>query len=82
MFGAGVPVTGWSKYEAWPELVKEDVNGLGFGSAQELYDVLRTLFKDDPAKLKKLRAGVLEEGKSRWENEWSDVAAKVFRLDI
>ncbi|KAI9837670.1 MAG: mannosyltransferase [Thelocarpon superellum] len=44
MFGAGLPVVGWSDFEAWKELVREGQNGRGFQSAQQLADVLRDLF--------------------------------------
>lgn len=36
MFGAGLPVVGWSNFEAWVELVVEGVNGKGFVSAADL----------------------------------------------
>jgi beta-1,4-mannosyltransferase len=80
MFGTGLPVVGWSQFQAWPELVKEDVNGKGFGSAQELSDLLIELFGNDGVKLKKLRKGALKECNRRWDQEWDSVAGKVFRL--
>lgn len=81
MFGSGLPVVGWNKYEAWSELVKEGVNGLGFESAKGLNDALQTLLGTDGHQLiSKLREGALMEGKSRWEDEWSQVATKVFRV--
>ncbi|TKA81216.1 hypothetical protein B0A49_00486 [Cryomyces minteri] len=61
MFGTGLPVLGWSKFEAWPELVKEGVNGRGFGSAEELKDLLIELFGGDRDRLAKLRNGAMEE---------------------
>jgi beta-1,4-mannosyltransferase len=80
MFGTGLPVVGWSQFEAWSELVKEDVNGKGFGSAEELSDLLIDLFKNDGAKLKPLRKGALKECDRRWDQEWDSVAGKLFRL--
>lgn len=80
MFGAGLPVVGWSRYEAWPELVKEGVNGRGFSSAEELKSLLVELFCDNGAALKQLKAGAMEEGKRGWEDEWLPIAGKIFGL--
>ena len=80
MFGAGLPVAGWSKFEAWPELVKEGVNGRGFESASELVEILVQLFGGASQDLAALKAGALEEGKRRWEDEWKPVAGKLFGL--
>jgi beta-1,4-mannosyltransferase len=80
MFGVGLPVVGWNKYEAWPELVTEGVNGLGFGSADELLDLLLDLLGDDGTSLLKLRQGALNESKRRWDDEWDPVAGKVLEL--
>lgn len=81
MFGAGLPVVGWSKYESWPELVKEGVNGRGFGSAQELERLLVELFSGEAKHLENLKKGALREGLKRWDDEWNAVAGKeVFRL--
>jgi beta-1,4-mannosyltransferase len=55
MFGSGLPVVGWSGFEAWGELVREpkaiategedgDGNGRGFRSAGELCGVVEELF--------------------------------------
>jgi beta-1,4-mannosyltransferase len=79
MFGAGLPVVGWDRFEAWPELVTEGVNGRGFGSAQELLEHLTDLF-GNPAKLAILREGALKEGSRRWDDEWDPVAGKLFGL--
>jgi beta-1,4-mannosyltransferase len=80
MFGTGLPVAGWSKFEAWPELVQEGVNGRGFGNTQELNDVLVDLFSSNGAKLKKLRQGAMKECDRRWDEEWDHVAGQVFGL--
>jgi beta-1,4-mannosyltransferase len=77
MFGAGLPVVGWSKFEAWPELVTEGVNGRGFGNANELCDLLVELFRDMGIKLAKLREGAIIESKRRWDDEWDPVAGKL-----
>ncbi|PNS20602.1 hypothetical protein CAC42_329 [Sphaceloma murrayae] len=74
MFGAGLPVVGWDKFEAWPELVQEGVNGRGFQNAEGLERLLEELFRQDGARLSKLRRGALEESKRRWEHEWPKVA--------
>jgi beta-1,4-mannosyltransferase len=79
MFGTGLPVLGWSKFEAWPELVTEDVNGMGFGSAEELGDLLVELFANEK-KLERLREGAMKECKRRWDDEWDPVAGKLLRL--
>lgn len=77
MFGAGLPVVGWGRFEAWPELVKESVNGRGFGTAGELRGVLVELFGDDGEELRKLRDGAAREGKRRWDDEWDPVAGRL-----
>ncbi|OJJ78459.1 chitobiosyldiphosphodolichol beta-1,4 mannosyltransferase [Aspergillus glaucus CBS 516.65] len=79
MFGAGLPVVGWNRFEAWPELVMEGVNGSGFGSVGELVEQLVDLFGDS-AKLEKLRAGALQESGRRWDDEWDPVAGKLLGL--
>ena len=81
MFGAGLPVAGWSRFEAWPELVTEGVNGRGFGSAEELTRILEGLFVGKGGELGRLREGVLEEGKRRWDDEWGPVAGRLFELE-
>lgn len=80
MFGAGLPVAGWSRFEAWPELVTEGVNGRGFGSAEELTRILEGMFVGKGGELERLRQGVLEEGKRRWDDEWRPVAGRLFEL--
>jgi beta-1,4-mannosyltransferase len=80
MFGTGLPVAGWSKFEAWPELVREGINGRGFGNAKELNDVLLDLFSGNGAKLQHLQKGALKECKQRWDAEWDHVAGRIFGL--
>lgn len=77
MFGAGLPVVGWAKFEAWPELVKESVNGRGFESADGLRRVLAELLGGDGSELRKLRDGATKEGRRRWDDEWDPVAGKL-----
>ncbi|KAF2835131.1 glycosyltransferase family 33 protein [Patellaria atrata CBS 101060] len=79
MFGTGLPVVGWSKFLAWPELVKEDINGKGFGSVAELQSLLGSLFSN-PDRLKRLRDGALQECNHRWDDEWNPVAGRLFHL--
>ncbi|KAK6366571.1 mannosyltransferase [Exophiala oligosperma] len=78
MFGAALPVAGWSKYAAWPELVTENVNGKGFNSAEGLADILRELFDPESKHLMRLRDGARAESKQRWSSEWDPVAGKLF----
>ncbi|KAL2410539.1 Chitobiosyldiphosphodolichol beta-mannosyltransferase [Exophiala dermatitidis] len=80
MFGAALPVAGWNKYEAWSELVTEDVNGKGFGSAEELADILRQLFDPNSQQLAKLKEGARVESRRRWDTEWGPVAGKLLGL--
>ncbi|KAI9710609.1 MAG: hypothetical protein M1812_007373 [Candelaria pacifica] len=78
MFGTGLPVVGWDTFEAWPELVKEGVNGMGFGSKEQLQSLLVELFEGDGKKLRRLREGALLEGNHRWDAEWEPKAGKLF----
>ena len=80
MFGAGLPVTGWSKFAAWPELVTENVNGRGFVNSEELADVLRELFDPASKQLVRLRDGARMESQRRWTSEWDAIAGKLFGL--
>ena len=81
MFGAGLPVVGYSLYESWPELVKEGVNGRGFGDYKELESILVQLLGDDGTKLAKLRSGAAREQEHDWATEWDSCASSVFQLD-
>lgn len=80
MFGAGLPVVGWSQYEAWPELVTEGVNGRGFTSREQLVDALVDLLGDGGGALRVLKAGALKEGQRRWDEEWESIAGKLLGL--
>ncbi|EEQ87346.1 beta-1,4-mannosyltransferase [Blastomyces dermatitidis ER-3] len=80
MFGAGLPVVGWNQYEAWPELVTEGVNGLGFGSTDDLVAHLVDLFGANGEKLCTLRRGARRESERRWDDEWDPVAGNLFGL--
>ena len=80
MFGAGLPVAGISTFEAWPELVREGVNGKGFGNAAELKAILVELFGGDPKKLQTLKEGAIREGRRRWDDEWDPVLGKLLGL--
>ncbi|KAK6824196.1 hypothetical protein RU639_004989 [Aspergillus parasiticus] len=79
MFGAGLPVVGWNRFEAWPELVTEGVNGRGFGSSDELVEELVDLF-GDTSTLDRLRVGAQKESTRRWDDEWNPVAGKLLGL--
>lgn len=78
MFGAGLPVAGWGDYQAWPELVKENINGMGFKDAAGLASILATLFLKSSQVLTKLKEGALQECKWRWDDEWDTVAGNLF----
>ncbi|CAD0107988.1 unnamed protein product [Aureobasidium uvarum] len=81
MFGTGLPVVGWSRFEAWKELVREGVNGFGFSSADGLETLLEELFGKKGARtLAAIRRGALEECGRRWEDEWFPVAGKLLGL--
>ncbi|KAF9695137.1 hypothetical protein EKO04_006768 [Ascochyta lentis] len=80
MFGAGLPVVGWGKFEAWPELVQEDVNGKGFESAQQLAEQLVGLFGEGAGLLQVLKEGARRESENRWDDEWDRVGGRLFRL--
>lgn len=80
MFGAGLPVAGWGDFEAWPELVKEGVNGRSFKDAAGLEGILVDLFNGSENELGKLREGAIKEGERRWDDEWDPIAGKLFGL--
>ncbi|KAF2799931.1 glycosyltransferase family 33 protein [Melanomma pulvis-pyrius CBS 109.77] len=80
MFGAGLPVVGWGKFEAWPELVKENVNGKGFESSEQLLQQLVELFENKDGLLATLKNGALKESEARWDDEWDRVGGKLFKL--
>ena len=80
MFGAGLPVLGWSKFAAWPELVTEGVNGRGFGNADEMAIALRDLFQPNARVLATLKQGALQESKRRWDHEWTPVLGKLLEV--
>ena len=81
MFGAGLPVAGWSAFEAWPELVHEGVNGRGFDRAEQLSSILQELFEGEGRHLARLREGALKECERRWNDEWMPVAGKLLKLE-
>jgi beta-1,4-mannosyltransferase len=80
MFGAGLPVVGWDQFEAWPELVIEDVNGKGFSSAETLVEKLIELFGGNGMELAKLKEGAMLESRRSWDDEWDAVAGKLLEL--
>ena len=83
MFGAGLPVAAYCRYESFGELVKEGENGRGFERAQELTGILRRLLGDDDegrAELEGLRRGAVREGRRRWDEEWDGTVGMVLGL--
>lgn len=77
MFGAGLPVLGWSKFAAWPELVQEDVNGRGFESSDGMAQHLGELCDPRSTHLARLKEGAQLESRRRWSSEWDAVAGKL-----
>ena len=78
MFGCGVPVLA-KRFDALPELVNEGVNGRAFDDAEDLAQMLTGLFTEDGEHhLGQLKKGALEEGKSRWQENWTAVAGPLF----
>jgi beta-1,4-mannosyltransferase len=80
MFGAGLPVVGWGKFEAWPELVTEDVNGKGFESSDQLTQQLIELFGSNQSLLNTMKKGAVKESENRWDDEWDRIAGKLLKL--
>jgi beta-1,4-mannosyltransferase len=81
MFGAGLPVAGYSNYESWEELVTEGVNGRGFVTSEDLASVLEDLFGESDGKaLAGLKKGAVKEGSRRWDEEWDRVAGRLLGL--
>lgn len=80
MFGAGLPVLGYSDFKAWPELVQENVNGKGFTNAEQMSDILKSLFDPTSKSLATLKQGAIAESKRRWASEWLPVAGQLFGL--
>ncbi|KAL9040537.1 MAG: hypothetical protein Q9180_001849 [Flavoplaca navasiana] len=80
MLGCGLPVVGWDRFEAWPELVREGINGRGFHSSDSLCTALASLFGSDKQHLRRLRQGALLDGQRRWDDEWNSVAGKLLGL--
>lgn len=74
MFGAGLPVIGWSDYESWPELVTEGVDGRGFKSTSDLENLLIELCSKSDV-LRTLKQGALRASQRKWQDEWLSVAA-------
>ncbi|KAI9782426.1 MAG: mannosyltransferase [Peltula sp. TS41687] len=81
MFGAGLPVVGWGRFEAWGELVREGVNGRGFGSARELSALLVALLAgEERRELRRLKQGARREGETRWDDEWNPRVGRLLGL--
>lgn len=80
MFGTGLPVVGWSEFEAWTELVMEGVNGRGFRDSGQLAGILLELLSGNGEELAKLRKGAMAECNRRWDDEWDRVAGRVLGL--
>ncbi|KAM3508080.1 hypothetical protein MY11210_006863 [Beauveria gryllotalpidicola] len=82
MFGAGLPVAAYSKFESFGELVREGVNGCGFETASELHVLFKRLLASDGAEeLAILKKGAIKEGSLRWNQEWDRVVAPLVGLE-
>ncbi|ATY64461.1 beta-1,4-mannosyltransferase, putative [Cordyceps militaris CM01] len=82
MFGAGLPVVAYSKFESFSELVKESINGCGFETASELNLLFKRLLAGDGAEeLATLKKGAIKEGLLRWDEEWDRVVAPILGLE-
>ena len=77
MFGTGLPVTGY-QYEAVSELIEDGVNGRLFKDSEDLAAQLMELFQGGGSSLQVLRKGAMKEPRYRWDDEWDDVAGRVF----
>ena len=81
MFGAGLPVSAYSAFESFSELVKEGENGCGFETAADLTKILQRLLSiDGEQELKKLKEGAIKEGALRWDEEWDRVVGKIINV--
>ncbi|MCJ1290085.1 mannosyltransferase [Xylographa carneopallida] len=80
MLGSGLPVVGWGEFQAWPELVKEGVNGRGFASTEELQAIIVELLGGDGQQLQRLRLGARKESQKGWDEEWDSVAGRLFEI--
>jgi beta-1,4-mannosyltransferase len=84
MFGAGLPVCALG-FSCLAELVHHDKNGLIFRTPAELRGQLESLFEGFPGaepsagRLARLRSGVAAGLQSRWEANWTENAAPLFR---
>lgn len=84
MFGAGLPVCAVN-FACLPELVRHDINGLVFNTADQLAQQLCDLFSgfpggDSAKRLKRLRAGVRLFQSERWQDNWMRHASPFFAL--
>jgi beta-1,4-mannosyltransferase len=82
MFGCALPVCA-VRYACIGELVREGQNGLLFGGAEQLAEQLEELLRGFPGEpsggLQRLQQGVRREQQLRWDRNWEEVAAPVFR---
>lgn len=69
MFGSGLPVCA-IHYACLDELVQHEVNGLVFKNHTELGEQLFMLAQKGSSTLAKLRNGVQETCKERWQEQW------------
>lgn len=82
MFGCGLPVAA-KRFPAIGELVKDNFNGVTFGTSKELATVIMDWFNDFTLesfseKNDKFRKNVAVFGQERWSSTWSSVAKPFF----
>ena len=81
MFGAGLPVAAYSAFESFSELIKENQNGCGFETADQLSEIFTRLLGIDGAEeLARLKKGAISEGSLRWDEEWDRVVGRLIGL--
>ncbi|KAK9455546.1 hypothetical protein V1511DRAFT_487488 [Dipodascopsis uninucleata] len=76
MFGCGVPVLA-RNFEALPELVVHERNGMVFDDSEQLAEQLVDVFSF-PKKLATLKKGALAESSYRWSESWRIRAGPLF----
>eukprot|EP00511_Aplanochytrium_stocchinoi_P010332 CAMPEP_0204865752 /NCGR_PEP_ID=MMETSP1348-20121228/13224_1 /ASSEMBLY_ACC=CAM_ASM_000700 /TAXON_ID=215587 /ORGANISM="Aplanochytrium stocchinoi, Strain GSBS06" /LENGTH=476 /DNA_ID=CAMNT_0052017253 /DNA_START=59 /DNA_END=1489 /DNA_ORIENTATION=+ len=85
MFGSGLPVCAVD-FQCLPELVKHNVNGKIFKSdvqlADQLFELLSRDENGDNPELSKLREGVKDHNKERWQKQWLKKVKPIFETEI
>lgn len=69
MFGCGVPVIALD-FPSLPELVVDGVNGLAVKDADEMFESLSKVFKDEEL-YQTIKNGAIEKSSERWAPNWN-----------